>query len=586
MDANLEPIINWLSQIGQKMFIKPRDGCNQIQEVLVKYRRYLLLKVDEYISEAGLKLPLLKFYGTVPVVFRNSSFNIPVSIWFPRDFPEKPPYIYVQPTEQMVIRESKVVNSSGRVKTDLSEKWETGTKNIRFISLLEEIIGIFSIEPPVYSRPPGQAKSSPQPVKNMGINIKPLTPTSEEKSKSQRSNHSTKNDISESAIQETGVDRPSEIKLSALAKELAKLNTGSPVLSDSKPMNKIKNNISSDTLMSLDPINQSKSNPEANSKKPNKETTDQQLEAEKILFNPIAGRPPIPLGFNRFNIQNETSENQKKQNSPPETQESQIKQSLHGITNSSFVQNHQVKEHHPKPTRSEQVNKPLVQKTNSANINSQKYPADESLKPQKRVNPQTQQRPVAYTPTPPPTLIDSEPIDDSEKRFLGYRVAIVDRLVDSMFEFRELHSKINHNLLRDCSELHSGATILKLEEKELDSLNTKFNNNITIMTDSLEVLRNQYDEFSKKISDLSDNTKQLDPENLFKGNSPAVEQLIKLTAEMHAIEDALYYMSKALDNGTCDLASYLKNVRKLAHQQFFSKALSIKIRKTLEMEYV
>ncbi|RLN92599.1 hypothetical protein BBJ28_00017182, partial [Nothophytophthora sp. Chile5] len=54
--------------------------------------------------------------------------------------------------------------------------------------------------------------------------------------------------------------------------------------------------------------------------------------------------------------------------------------------------------------------------------------------------------------------------------------------------------------------------------------------------------------------------------------------LVKTLAEHHAIEDALYYMDRALSNDEIELSSFLKEVRKLARQQFMCQALVQKVR--------
>ncbi|KAF1315711.1 Vacuolar sorting protein/ubiquitin receptor vps23, partial [Globisporangium splendens] len=47
--------------------------------------------------------------------------------------------------------------------------------------------------------------------------------------------------------------------------------------------------------------------------------------------------------------------------------------------------------------------------------------------------------------------------------------------------------------------------------------------------------------------------------------------------EYHAIEDALYFMDRALSNGEIELSSFLKEVRKLSRKQFMCQALIQKI---------
>lgn len=53
--------------------------------------------------------------------------------------------------------------------------------------------------------------------------------------------------------------------------------------------------------------------------------------------------------------------------------------------------------------------------------------------------------------------------------------------------------------------------------------------------------------------------------------------MIKTLAEHYSIEDALYYMDRALSNDEIELSVFLKEVRKLARKQFMCLALVQKI---------
>lgn len=57
-------------------------------------------------------------------------------------------------------------------------------------------------------------------------------------------------------------------------------------------------------------------------------------------------------------------------------------------------------------------------------------------------------------------------------------------------------------------------------------------------------------------------------------------RLIKTLAEHNAIEDALYFMDRALSNDEIELSSFLKEVRKLSRKQFMCQALIQKINET------
>lgn len=70
---------------------------------------------------------------------------------------------------------------------------------------------------------------------------------------------------------------------------------------------------------------------------------------------------------------------------------------------------------------------------------------------------------------------------------------------------------------------------------------------------------------------------QVDPDSILIEADGLSKQLIKAISEHQSIEDALYFMDRALSNGEMDLVTFLKEVRKLARQQFMCQARIQKI---------
>jgi len=58
---------------------------------------------------------------------------------------------------------------------------------------------------------------------------------------------------------------------------------------------------------------------------------------------------------------------------------------------------------------------------------------------------------------------------------------------------------------------------------------------------------------------------------------PLSNQLFNVIAEDSALEDLVYYLGKALAAGKMDSEAYLKEVRSISRQQFFARALSLKL---------
>ena len=57
---------------------------------------------------------MFSLHGTIPIQYRQTTYNIPVAVWLPMQYPHVPPFAYVRPTPEMVIKPSNHVDNSGR----------------------------------------------------------------------------------------------------------------------------------------------------------------------------------------------------------------------------------------------------------------------------------------------------------------------------------------------------------------------------------------------------------------------------------------------------------------------------------------
>ncbi|WFD31123.1 suppressor protein stp22 of temperature-sensitive alpha-factor receptor and arginine permease [Malassezia sp. CBS 17886] len=95
----------------------------------------LLPSTDIYTYDDGRTALLLRLGGTVPVQFRGQEYHIPVHIWFPHDYPNDPPMVYVVPTAHMLVRESAQVDPGGRVSTGYLSAWHKKSEGCSALDL-------------------------------------------------------------------------------------------------------------------------------------------------------------------------------------------------------------------------------------------------------------------------------------------------------------------------------------------------------------------------------------------------------------------------------------------------------------------
>jgi len=92
-----------------------------------------------------------------------------------------------------------------------------------------------------------------------------------------------------------------------------------------------------------------------------------------------------------------------------------------------------------------------------------------------------------------------------------------------------------------------------------------------------ELLRGKIAEIDKLI-EKAKNMPEVSVDDVLCGTTIVYNQLFDLVAEDNAIEDATYYLGKALNSERIDLNSYMKNIRTLAREQFMRRALIQKVR--------
>ncbi|XXG67098.1 hypothetical protein AAC387_Pa06g0517 [Persea americana] len=132
-------------------------------------RQHLVAVIEEYPSlhaktavfthNDGRTVNLLQAEGTIPMVYLQVLYNIPVVIWLMETYPRHPPCMYVAPTRDMVIKRGHPhVNPSGLVSVPYLHSWVFPSSNL--VELVRTLSHFFGRDPPLYTK---QHRSSPTP---------------------------------------------------------------------------------------------------------------------------------------------------------------------------------------------------------------------------------------------------------------------------------------------------------------------------------------------------------------------------------------------------------------------------------------
>ncbi|KAK9473244.1 UEV-domain-containing protein [Dipodascopsis tothii] len=120
-------------------------------------------RTSVYTHENGKSQLLLNLKGTLPVSFRSSSYNIPIDLWVPHEYPQAAPFAFVVPTQTMGLRPGNHVDTNGRCYHPFLSYWheQPGASIAGVCTVLADV---FSKEPPVYAKPAEAATPAPPPA--------------------------------------------------------------------------------------------------------------------------------------------------------------------------------------------------------------------------------------------------------------------------------------------------------------------------------------------------------------------------------------------------------------------------------------
>ncbi|CUS09235.1 unnamed protein product [Tuber aestivum] len=163
----------WLHRVIAPEYTDPQRAYNDVATALFNTPS-LSPRTEVYTHEDGRPELLLHLHGTIPVLFRGASYNIPLTIWLPHTYPRQPPMAFVTPAKDMLIRPGNHVDPSGRCYHPYLANWINYSDRSNIVDLCDVLRGVFGREPPVYS------KTAPPVVMPAEATPPPLPPLPEE----------------------------------------------------------------------------------------------------------------------------------------------------------------------------------------------------------------------------------------------------------------------------------------------------------------------------------------------------------------------------------------------------------------------
>jgi len=93
------------------------------------------------------------------MVYRNVTYNIPIDLYLPPQYPQCAPIVFVRPVSNMAIKENhRHVGRDGRVYMPYLHEWGAQTHELRELAVW--MSSLFGSEPPCYAKPAAAAGTS------------------------------------------------------------------------------------------------------------------------------------------------------------------------------------------------------------------------------------------------------------------------------------------------------------------------------------------------------------------------------------------------------------------------------------------
>ncbi|KAJ0166481.1 Tumor susceptibility -like protein, partial [Colletotrichum tanaceti] len=165
-------VLNWLYSVLTSEYHDVNRTYNDVAQALSHYSS-LSPRTDVHTFDNGASALLLHLSGTLPVIFRGTTYRFPISIWVPHAYPQEAPLVYVTPTETMMVRPGQHVDPQGQIYHPYLVGWGAFWDKSTILDFLAILRDIFAKEPPVIAR---QQPHAAPPSQTYGHTPPPLPP--------------------------------------------------------------------------------------------------------------------------------------------------------------------------------------------------------------------------------------------------------------------------------------------------------------------------------------------------------------------------------------------------------------------------
>ncbi|KAI1336490.1 UEV domain-containing protein [Xylariaceae sp. FL0016] len=538
-------VLNWLYSVLTSEYHDVNRTYNDVAQALSHYPS-LSPRTDVHTFDNGVSALLLHLAGTIPVIFRGTTYRFPISLWIPHAYPREAPIAYVTPTESMMVRPGQHVDPQGRIYHPYLVRWAEFWDKSSLLDFLAILRDIFAKEPPVIARQqtqPAQAAPHPTPPP-----VPPLPPDmSRQTPQPAQSPHVS--DQRPPPPPPKGSDLPQVVSGPSSASQ------GPPLPPLPHEIRRQSSQLSShtQTIQSPQPNRMSRYDA-APPLPPQQPQTQIQPQSQPPAPQTYQQQPPVNVQYHPQHHQHIYS-----QNGPPAGYAPQAAHRASGIS--------------PEASYNNAVPGPPYANASQAGPSSgwqqapqhQQPPAQPNAKPPPP--PDIMDEPLTLS-HPSPSNLPAPPIPPNPEKD-----ALLQQLASTLYSHRQRTRQQNESSLAGLNAqrtaMLNALQNLQSDAAALNPLSAMLSSNTAILQSSLQeadgVVANARHQKPPAIDDLL--------------VAPTVvgNQLYDVVAEERALGDAIFVLGRAVERGRISPAVFAKTTRGLAREWYLKKALVKKI---------
>ncbi|KAI2468012.1 UEV-domain-containing protein [Annulohypoxylon bovei var. microspora] len=560
-------VLNWLYSVLTSEYQDVNRTYNDVAQALSQYPS-LSPRTDVHTFDNGVSALLLHLSGTIPVIFRGTTYRFPISLWIPHAYPREAPLGYVTPAENMMVRPGQHVDPQGRIYHPYLVGWAEFWDKSSLLDFLAILRDIFAKEPPVVSRQQARIASQQQPSAPAPTPtpppVPPLPPDMSRQTPQQGPSPHT-NDSRPPPPPPKGSDLPQVV-------------SGPSTVTDGPPRPPLPDEV--------------------------------RQRSGQYSVPAVASQPPQPNRLSRYDAAPPLPPQQgpphptqpyQHQQPPPNVQYQPQPQSQPQSQQQQQQQQHQQQQQQqqqyayqhggPPPTGftpQDSRRASMISPVTPIPYNTTAPPGSSSYAGPppnwQQPVPQQPQAQLIHKPPPPPDLMDepfSLALHSSSATNLPpppippnpEKDALLRQLASTLYSLRQRARSQNETSLVGLAAQRN-AMLAALQNLQSDS--ASLTPLTSMLASNTSILQNSLQEADRVIS--SAQTREPPPiDDLLVAPTVAANQLYDVVAEERALGDAIFVLGRAVERGRISPAVFAKTTRSLAREWFLKKALARKI---------